>query len=70
MEPQRDAQTVLITLDGVDYAVSPRLAAMFARLVAGHGELARLDRFQARFEVAGERVELFVTAPVRLEPPR
>jgi hypothetical protein len=55
-----------VTLNGVAYAVSPRLAAMLARLVEGRAELDRLDRFSARFEVAGERVALYVTAPVRL----
>jgi hypothetical protein len=58
--------SVTVALNGAEYAVSPRLAAMLARLVAGRAELDRLDRFSARFEVAGERVQLFVTAPVRL----
>jgi hypothetical protein len=59
-------QTVPVTLNGVEHTVSPRLAAMLARLLEGQVELERLDRFQARFEVAGERVQLYVTAPVRL----
>ncbi|HEY7063598.1 MAG TPA: hypothetical protein VII06_19115 [Chloroflexota bacterium] len=58
--------SVPVVLNGVEYAISSRLADMLARLVAGRAELDRLDRFSARFEVAGERVQLFVTAPVRL----
>lgn len=63
----RARRSVPVMLNGAEYAVSPRLADMLARLVAGRADLDHLDRFSARFEVAGERVQLFVTAPVRLE---
>jgi hypothetical protein len=66
MERVKSERTVVMTLNGVEYAVSPRIAAMLIRLAAGRAELDRLDRFSVRFEVAGERVALYVTAPVRL----
>jgi hypothetical protein len=65
-ERVRAERTVPVTLNGVEHAVSPRLAAMLARLLEGRAELDRLDRFEARFAVAGARVALYVTAPVRL----
>jgi hypothetical protein len=66
MERVSGDRPVPVTLNGVEYIVSPRLAAMLTRLLEGRAELDRLDRFSARFEVAGERVQLFVTRPVRL----
>jgi hypothetical protein len=65
MERVKTERSVLVGLNGAEYAVSPRIADMLTCLVQGRAELDRLDRFSARFEVAGERVQLFVTAPVR-----
>jgi hypothetical protein len=62
-------QALPVTLNSVEYTVSPRIAAMLARLLEGQADLERLDRFQARFDVAGERVQLYVTAPVRVGRP-
>jgi len=66
MERVVAGRTVPVVLDGVERAVSPRIAYLLSRLVVGRAELDRLDHFQARFDMAGERVQLYVTTPVRL----
>ena len=57
-------RTVLVTIDGVVYPVSGRLAVIIEQLLAAKAELAEHPHCQLRFDLAGQAVRPSIKVPL------